>query len=245
MPRFNRHGSSLLVVGFAAICAAVACGNSEDDGSPGTPQGGSSNASGASGAAGKVTGGSAGSNSGGSNNGGSAGSSTTAGKPSMSGSAGQPSAGTGNTEGGTAGTPGEGDGGTPSDAGAPGGNDDPRPGCAKVPGIELSNLHLIEGAGPGETAKLEIDVKNGTDEFVSYNPLTIKCTGDAVKSADDQLSVFGVSEGGMSTVELWVTFKDDAATGDVASCTVRGYIIGKSPEDCQNAQTMQLDVTVE
>jgi hypothetical protein len=196
--------------------------------------------------AGKLT--SAGTSSGSS----SGGSKGTAGTPSTAGSSGAGVAGSANpSEGGSSGVAGEGSGGT---GGAQGGSagaggsatkDDPRPGCAKVPGIELSNLKLVEGAGPGDTAKLEVDAKNGTDEFVDYNPVKIACTGDAVKTATDQLSVFGVSEGGMVTVELQVTFEDDAQPGDVASCTVRGFILGKSPEDCQNAQTLQLDVTVE
>jgi hypothetical protein len=242
MPRFNHQGSALFIAGFAALCAAVACGNSDDGGNE-APKGGAPSAAGSNNTAGKVTGGSGG---GGASQGGSAGSSATAGKPSTAGSAGQASAGSGNGEGGSGGGAGEGTGGTPSEAGAGGGDkDDPRPGCAKVPGIALSNLHLVEGAGPGDTAQLEIDVTNGSGDFVSYNPVKITCTGDAVESASDQISVFGITEGGMNTVTLDVTFEDSAQTGDIASCTVRGFIYGTSPEDCQNAQTMQLDVTVE
>jgi hypothetical protein len=243
MSRSFRPTPSLVVISLTVAFAAIACGNS-DDGSP-KQTGGASGSAGSSSTAGKASGGGGGSSNGGSSNGGS---NATAGKPATAGSAGQATAGSGNNEGGSGGGAGEGSGGAanPGEAGAGGGpTDDPRPGCAKVPGIELSNFHLVQGAGPGETAMLEVDAKNGTDEFVSYNPVKITCTGDAVESASDQISVFGVSQGETMTVDLRVTFKDDAQAGDVASCTVRGFILGQSPEDCQNAQTLQLDVTVE
>lgn len=122
---------------------------------------------------------------------------------------------------------------------------DARPGCDEAALIELSQLRLVEGAGPGETAVLEVEATNGSSDFVSYNPAKVVCTGDAVAAARDRLVFFGINQGATSTVTLEVDFKESAQAGDVARCTVRGAISGKSPDDCANAQTQSIDVTVE
>jgi hypothetical protein len=111
--------------------------------------------------------------------------------------------------------------------------------------IGLSHLRLVEGAGPGETAVLEVEATNGSSDFVSYNPVKVTCTGEAVEAARDRLDAFGILQGDSTTVTLEVDFKQSAQAGDVASCTVRGAILGKSPDDCANAQTLSIDVTVE
>jgi hypothetical protein len=158
----------------------------------------------------------------------------------------------GNASGGVASSAGEGesagaDSATAGIAGAGGGTrpTDPRPECAVAPLIELSKLRLVTGAGPGETATLELEVRNGTPDFVSYNPVHFSCGGDAVANASDVLNSFGIQAGGTGSVELRVEFKQNAQPGDVAHCTVRGFISGKTFNDCANAQTETIDVSVE
>jgi hypothetical protein len=80
---------------------------------------------------------------------------------------------------------------------------------------------------------------------VSYNPVKFSCTGDSVAQAKDVLVSFGILAGSEGTVELQVEFEAGAQAGDVASCTVRGYIAGKTPDDCASAQTESIEVVVE
>ena len=218
---------------FPALVLGVACGQS-DSKSAALPNGGGPAASaGNPGIAGSAS--DAGSNSG------------SAGQIAMAGTAGQGSSGAGNAPGGTAGDPEEGGSGSGGVGDGGGGEPagDPRPGCDLAALIELSNLRLVEGAGPGEAAMLEVDVTNGTPDFVSYNPLKLTCTGAAVEHASDLLGAFGINAGGSNVVQLQVDFGDAAKPGDVARCKVRGFIAGKTPDDCANARTESLDVVVE
>ena len=121
---------------------------------------------------------------------------------------------------------------------------DPRPACKDAELVELSDIRLVEGAGPGETATLTIDVTNNTPDFVSHNALTFDCAGDVVESAFDDLTVFGTVPGDTIVVDLLVTIEDAAQPGQTAVCTARGST-NESPEDCANANVRTFVVTVE
>ena len=228
------------VIGLcSAIClVCVACSSdpAADDANPstgGTAAGGTHSQAGTAGAAG---GGSPG-----------AGGTAVAGESSVGvGGDGEPEAGAGGVAGqvGAAGAGGDGiQGGAGAGAGgsAP---DEPRPECEVVGKIDLENLRVVEEAGPGEQAELRLDVHNGSEEFVNYNGIKVTCVGDAVEFASDQLGVFGLLPGDSIEVTIYVTFTDSAMSGDIAECTVRAFEL-TAPDDCANAETLPIDVTVQ
>lgn len=151
--------------------------------------------------------------------------------------------------GGTAGVAAMNDAGAPQ-AGAGGAEptlpmDDARPECALASKIELSPLRLVKDAGPGEEARLELEATNATNDFVSYNPVSISCEGDAVERAADELTTFGMLAGTTQTVSVYVLFKASAVPGTRVPCTVRAFIIGQTPKDCRNAQAYTHELVVQ